>query len=270
MSSFTIQRIPKQTQYFCEDLGDNIELEMIPLPGGKFLMGSPPDEIDRREDEGPQHEVIIQPFSLGRYPITQEQWRVVAALPKKERDLESNPSNFNGNRRPVERVSWFDAIEFCARLAIYTSRPYRLPTEAEWEYACRAGTTTPFHFGTTISTELANYDGNYPYANGTKGEYRKETTAVDHFGIANEFGLCDMHGNVLEWCQDHWHGNYEKAPTDGNAWLTDEENAARVIRGGCWVSSPYGCRSACRFYASPDVRIYSLGLRIACAAPRTQ
>ena len=270
MSSLTIQRIPKQTRYFCEDLGNNIELEMIPLSGGKFLMGSPADEIDRRENEGPQHEVIIQPFSLGRYPITQEQWRVVAALRKKERKLELEPSDLKGDRRPVEQISWFDATEFCARLTTHTGRPYRLPTEAEWEYACRAGTTTPFHFGTTISAELANYDGNYTYADGAKGEYRRETTEVDHFGIANDFGLCDMHGNVFEWCQDHWHEDYKKAPTDGSAWLTDEENALRVIRGGSWVNYPYACRSAYRNCCGPDGRYDLIGLRIACAAPRTQ
>ncbi|MFM9160298.1 MAG: formylglycine-generating enzyme family protein, partial [Dolichospermum sp.] len=127
----------------------------------------------------------------------------VAALPQVNQELKPNPSRFKGdgstlltNHRPVERVSWHDAVEFCARLSNYTKRPYRLPSEAEWEYACRAGTTTPFHFGETMTTDLANYNGNYTYGDGSKGVYREETTEVGSFKIANEFGLYDMHGNV--------------------------------------------------------------------------
>ena len=251
---------------------------MMQIPAGQFLMGSPDDEPERIDWEGPQHEVSIPKFFLAKYPVTQEQWRAVAALPKVERELDPDLSRFKGDRRPIETISWYDAVEFCARLRQKSGRDYRLPTEAEWEYACRAGTTTPFHFGETITTDLANYRGtddkenNWKgnYGDGPKGEFRQETTEIDQFGIANEFGLCDMHGNVFEWCQDHWHENYEKAPIDGSAWLTDDEEAYRILRGGCWAYLPNDCRSAYRFYHVPDVRYYYIGLRIACAAPRTE
>ncbi|MFZ4555593.1 MAG: formylglycine-generating enzyme family protein [Pseudanabaena sp.] len=154
-------------------------------------------------------------------------------MPQVKLNLKPNPSKFKGDTRPVEQVSWHDVIEFCERLTKHTKRQYRLPTEAEWEYACRAGTTTLFHFGETISPELANYNSKETYGDGVTGEYRKETTPVDHFKIANVWGLCDMHGNVLEWCQDHWH-SYYGAFADGSAWITDNSDAIRVIRSGSW------------------------------------
>ena len=131
-------------------------------------------------------------------------------------------------------MSWYEAVEFCNRLTLHTDRAYRLPTEAEWEYACRAGTVTPFCFGDMILTEVANYNGNYTYADGPKGKNRGKPTSVDEFDVANTFGLSDMHGNVWEWCQDHWHENYEGAPTDGSAWPTDNKEANRLVRGGSW------------------------------------
>ncbi|MFM6472590.1 MAG: formylglycine-generating enzyme family protein, partial [Dolichospermum sp.] len=196
--------------------------------------------------ERPQHQVTIKPFCFGKYPITQAQWQAVAALPQVNQELKPNPSRFKGdgstsltNHCPVERVSWHDAVEFCARLSNYTKRPYRLPSEAECEYACRAGTITPFHFGETITTELANYNGNNTYGDGPKGVYRKETTEVGSFKIANEFGLYDMHGNVWEWCQDDWHNNYEGAPVDGSAWINLSNR--KVLRGGSWNYYPVLC-----------------------------
>ncbi|MEO1180647.1 MAG: formylglycine-generating enzyme family protein [Cyanobacteria bacterium J06636_28] len=152
---------------------------------------------------------------------------------------------------------------------IHTSRSYRLPTEAEWEYACRAGTKTPFHFGKTLTTEVANYDGDYIYADGPKGEYLEKTTPVDQFDIANAYGLCDMHGNVWEWCQDHWHDNYDGAPIDGRAWLTDNEQAERILRGGSWIYLPEPCRSARRNSTSPEDRDNDLGFRVVSAPPRS-
>lgn len=252
------------------DLEAHFSLELVPIPGGTFMMGSPEDEPERGSSQGPQHEVSIQPFWMGRYPITQKQWRFVAGLDQVERELDPDPSRFKGELRPVEQVSWYDVVEFCQRLSRFTKREYRLPTEAEWEYACRAGTTTPFHFGETVSPELANYDGNYTYNDGPKGEDREETTPVDHFEVANAFGLSDMHGNVFEWCQDHWHGNYDGAPTDGSAWLTNDERASRVVRGGSWHNSPRNCRSAYRSFYTRVYRLNDLGFRVVSVAPRTQ
>jgi formylglycine-generating enzyme required for sulfatase activity len=276
MANLIIQRQRRQTQYFTEDLGNGIGLDMILIPGGSFEMGSPSDELEHDDTEAPQHEVTVSEFFMGRYPITQAQWRVVAGFSRVNRDLKPNPSYFKGDKRPVERVSWYDAVEFCQRLTQETGRPYRLPTEAEWEFACRAGTNTPFHFGKTITTDLANYRGtdnetygwSGSYGRGSKGEYREETTPVDHFQIANAYGLCDMHGNVWEWCLDHWHNNYEGAPTDGSAWLSDNENASRVIRGGSWSFNPRDCRSASRYLNDPGLDYDNIGFRVVCAAPR--
>ena len=267
MATLTIQKEQKTAQYFREKLGNEIELDMILVHGGNFLMGSPDTEEGRSDDESPQHSVTVKSFFLGRYPVTQAQWRIVAeTYDRVNIELKPNPSNFEGDKRPVEQVSWYEAQEFCDRLTQKTKHPYRLPTEAEWEYACRAGTTTPFYFGNTISTELANYDGNFTYANGVKGEYRQETTPVDHFDIANAWGLCDMHGNVFEWCQDYWHNNYENAPEDGSAWLTDNSDAFRVRRGGSWIFDPSYCRSAFRGSYNPDDRNGNLGFRVSCSA----
>jgi formylglycine-generating enzyme required for sulfatase activity len=266
MVDLIIRRERKQARYFVEKLGD-IGLDMILIPGGTFLMGSPEAEPECRENEGPRHEVTVSQFFMGRYPVTQAQWRFVAGLPQVGRELQPNPAHFEGNRHPVEQVSWYDAVEFCARLSTHTGRTYRLPSEAEWEYACRAGTQTPFYFGQTLTTELANYDGNYTYNDGAEGEYREQTTPVDHFEFANAFGLCDMHGNVYEWCQDHWHRNYEDAPTDGSAWSSENNESERILRGGAWSRNPWGCRSASRSYGSPDVAYDSFGFRVVCLAP---
>lgn len=247
---------------------------MMLIPAGTFLMGSPEDELERMEREGPQHKVSVPALFIGKYPVTQAQWRVVTGLPQVSRGLKPDPSHFQGDNRPVEQVSWEEAVEFCERLSTHTGREYRLPTEAEWEYACRAGTTTPFHFGETIITDLANYRGtdnlqsnwSGSYRQESKGGFREETTPVDYFRIANGFGLCDMHGNVSEWCQDHWHKNYEGAPTDEIAWLTDDKDASRVVRGGSWLDVPMLCRSASRAYAPPDYHDYVLGFRVVCNA----
>ena len=168
----------------------------------------------------------------------------------------------------MEQVSWVEAVEFCQRLSRHTGRDYRLPSEAEWEYACRAGTTTPFHYGETLSSDVANYAANHTYGNGVKGKFRKQTTNVGSFP-ANSFELHDMHGNVWEWCQDHWHDNYEGAPTDGSAWLTDKKAANRVLRGGSWNNVPWYCRSALRVTYTPAYRNDLIGFRVSCSAPRT-
>lgn len=283
------QRETKQALYFTEDLGSQTTLEMVYIPAGRFMMGAPEIEVESFGDEKPQHQVTVKPFFIGKYPITQAQWQAVAALPKIYYDLDSDPSYFKGKNRPVERVSWYRAVEFCARLSQKTGRDYRLPSEAEWEYACRAGTTTPFHFGETITTDLANYRGtdhpNYGWSGscgqGPKGIYREETTPVGSFGVANAFGLYDMHGNVWEWCADPWHDSYEGAPIDGTVWdencnynryrnsidlLVDREadHQAQLLRGGAWLYNPWSCRSTIRNMNGPEFGSYVCGFRIVC------
>jgi formylglycine-generating enzyme required for sulfatase activity/tRNA A-37 threonylcarbamoyl transferase component Bud32 len=265
----TLNRRSHQAYHYIETLGD-VPLEMVAIPGGTFQMGSPETEEGHRDNESPQHWVTIKPFFLGKYPITQAQWQAVAHFPKVERELDPDPSRFKGKNRPVECVSWFDCVEFCARLSQYTGWDYRLPSEAEWEYACRAGTATPFHFGETITTDLANYNSKYIYGAGSKGKRRRETTPVGSFQVANAFGLYDMHGNVWEWCLDRWHYSYEGAPSDGQAWIVDDnENYYRIVRGGSWYNKPIVCRVANRNYNKPDNDNYDRGFRVVCVSSRT-
>ncbi|MBD2067757.1 formylglycine-generating enzyme family protein [Leptolyngbya sp. FACHB-671] len=273
-SRLTIRRTPRTRQGYIEpllDVGTALPLHMVLIPSSTFTMGSPDDELERNGDrEEPQHDVTVSQFFMGRYPVTQAQWRTVAHLSRVKQLLDPEPSYFKGkDNHPVEQVSWYDAVEFCARLEKHTNRPYRLPSEAEWEYTCRAGTSTPFYFGKTLTDKLANYDGSVTYADGPKGKHRKGTTAVAYFGIANAFGLCDMHGNVCEWCQDHWYGNYKGAPTDGSVWLTDDGNESRVHRGGSWDNFPRDCRSAYRSYGDSYIRLNYVGFRVCCSGPRT-
>ena len=268
----TVRRTPRTGQGFIEQrlaVAKALPLQMVLIPEGSFVMGSANNELDRDDDESPQHEVTVPSFFMGRYPITQAQWRAIAALPPENTKLDPAPSNFKGDNHPVEQVSWDDATEFCARLAKLIGLPYRLPTEAEWEYACRAGTTTPFYFGHTLTDELANYNASETYANGPQGEYRGATTPVDHFGLANAFGLSDMHGNVWEWCQDHWHSDYKGAPADETAWTEGGDDSRRVIRGGAWDYIPWGCRSAFRDYFSREDHFTYTGFRVSCSSPRT-
>jgi len=228
----SIQPVP---EVITINLPGGVELEMVAIPEGSFLMGSPDDELGRSKDEGPQHQVTIATFLMGKYPVTQAQWRAVADLPQVEYYLNPEPSNFKDDKCPVEQITWHEALEFCARLSKLTGKPYTLPSEAQWEYACRAGTATPFYFGETLTTDLANYDGDYIY----------ELTEVGSFP-PNAFGLYDMHGNVFEWCLDVWHETYDGAPVDGTAWVTDGDSSIRVHRGGSWDDEPGNCRSAYR------------------------
>ncbi|WP_293078603.1 formylglycine-generating enzyme family protein [Okeania sp. SIO3B5] len=269
--------------YFTETLPDNVTLEMVAISDGTFTMGSPESEKDSNDDERPQHDVTVPPFFMGKYPITQGQWKAIASRTdlKVNLDLDPEPSRFkepykNIDRwqRPVEDVNWYEAVEFCQRLSILTGRKYRLPSEAEWEYACCARTTTPFYFGETITGELANYDASETYAGEANGFYRKETTPVGQFP-PNAFGLYDMHGNVWEWCADDWHENYENAPTDGTAWLdhnetsnytiNDEKEKYTVLRGSSWLNYPDDCRSAIRNYIyRRDYHFNYIGFRVVC------
>jgi formylglycine-generating enzyme required for sulfatase activity len=251
-----------------EPLGEGVALTMVTIPPGRFVMGSPPDEAERKDSEDPQHLVELEGFWMGQTPISQAQWRQV---------MGTNPSKFQGDRtdrdqRPVERVSWEEAMAFCAKLRERTGRHYSLPSEAQWEYACRAGTTTPFHCGATLISELANFNGTYTYGAAPKGVVRKETSQLDQFP-ANRWGLLDLHGNVWEWCLDEWHSSYDGAPKDGRAWLErqgsshrepDGRRGARLLRGGSWTYHPAVCRSACRNYDHPGTRGSYVGFRVCC------
>jgi formylglycine-generating enzyme required for sulfatase activity len=251
-----VSRAQKQARYFTEDLGGGVSLDMVAIPAGEFMMGSPANELNHENNEGPQHRVKISGFFMGRFVVTQAQWQAVMGY---------NPSRFNGENQPVETVSWHDAQAFCQKLSQQTGRTYRLPSEAEWEYACRAGTTTPFHFGPTITPELANYNGNSAYGSGPKGQYHQQTTPVGSFP-ANQFGLHDMHGNVYEWCLDHLHESYSGAPTDGSAWVENGNSSFgsyfRVLRGGSWLGYPKDCRSASRTRFIPTYGFIISGFRI--------
>jgi formylglycine-generating enzyme required for sulfatase activity len=262
-----------------EELEDGINLEIVEVPGGEFWMGSPEGEEGAYPNERPQHKVKVSPFLISRYPITQSYWWVVASsFPKVELDLNPDPSQFKGDlRRPVESITWYEAVEFCQRLSRWSLEKgqgyqYRLPSEAEWEHACRSVISEesiqnlkskiqnpaypPYHFGQKIDPALANY------AETARGR----TTPVGRFQAANSYGLYDMHGNVWEWCADHWHDSYEGAPDDGSAWLSENENNYRLLRGGSWSYNPQHCRSATRHRNYPVSRTYNIGLRVVASS----
>jgi len=256
---------------------------MVRIEGGAFTMSSPANEVSRDSDEV-QHRVTVSAFYMSKYQVTQAEYESV---------MRTNPSNFKGANLPVENVSWYNAVEYCNALSqregldpaytidksrsdpnnkneydnlkwLVTRNPnangYRLPTEAEWEYVCRAGTTTPFITGNNITTSQANYDGNYPYNNNAKGTYREKTTPVGSFA-ANRWGLYDMHGNVWEWCWD-WYGDYKnEVQTNPRG---PDSGASRVIRGGSWYNYARGIRSANRNIRDPSLRngSSSIGFRL--------
>ena len=236
--------------------GQKITQRMRWIEPGTFLMGSlVEDEPERFDNEGPQHPVTIgRGFWLFDTACTQALWEAV---------MGENPSRFKGPDRPVENVNWNDCQEFLRRLnERLPGLDLALPSEAQWEYACRAGMTTPFSFGATITPEQVNYNGDYPYAGGKKGQYRHETVPVASLP-PNPWGLYEMHGNVLEWTQDYWHGNYQGAPTDGSAWVSSNAGAGRVLRGGSWNNAARYVRAAYRHAYLPDSRDGSIGFRCA-------
>ncbi|MBI4751015.1 MAG: SUMF1/EgtB/PvdO family nonheme iron enzyme [Acidobacteria bacterium] len=249
---------------------NSIDMEFVLIPTGSFLMGSTNADVEaafadakrynpkaEREwftREQPQHRVTFsQPFYLGKFQVTQAQWQEV---------MGNNPSSFKGDTLPVEQVSWNDCQEFLKKLnAKKDNYIYRLPSEAEWEYACRAGTTTPFSFGEPITTDQVNYDGHYPYGNAPKGEYRQKTTPVGSFP-ANAWGLHDMHGNVWEWCQDWYQDTYAGVPDDGSARESGSDQRFRVMRGGSWFDGADFCRSAFRYRNNPEFVGRNSGFRV--------
>ena len=230
-------------------LGGNVTMKFAWCPPGTFLMGSPTSEESRSEDETQHRVTLTRGFYLGIHPVTQAQWQAV---------MGNNPSHFNGDNRPVEGVSWDDCQAFCAKLSQLMGKRFRLPTEAEWEYACRAGTTTPFSFGATISTDQANYDGNSIYGRDKQGVYRRQTTPVVSFP-PNAWGLFDMHGNVWEWCAD-WFGAYQQG--DNNDPQGVNNGSVRLLRGGTWNNNPSKCRSATRYKTGPTSRFRNVGCRV--------
>ncbi|GCA95934.1 SUMF1/EgtB/PvdO family nonheme iron enzyme [Microcystis aeruginosa] len=243
---------PTPLTNFTENLPKGITLEMVSLPAGQFLMGSPDSDPDAASDEKPQHQVQVNSFAIGKYPVTQAQYQAV---------MGTNPSHFSNNpQNLVEKVSWDDAQAFCQKLSQITGKTYRLPTEAEWEYACRAGTTTRFYFG-----DDANQLGDYAWYIGNS----QKTTHPVGQKKPNAWGLYDMSGNVWEWCEDNWHNNYIGAPKDGSAWLTND-NHSQILRGGAWYYLPYFCRSAFRIsFSRRDGSYNDDGFRVVCGAGRT-
>ena len=233
--------------------GDGLVPEMVNISGGTFQMGS-----NESSEEEPIHQVSVPPFYMSRFVITQAQWRAVATLPQVNCELNSEPhveasDHFRGDHLPIIQVNWYEAKEFCDRLSQATEHTYRLPSEAEWEYACRAGTTTAYNFGDEITEEQANYENNVGYIT-PAGKYPP-----------NAFGLYDMHGNVWEWCEDTWHDSYNGAPSDGSAWVDEDDNQVRPMRGGSWVSYAQDCRPALRNRDVPDTRSNSIGFRVVCS-----
>ena len=255
-----IKRWRRKANLFLQELSGEISLEMVLIPGGSFIMGSPRNEGDT--DERPQHIVTLKPFFMGKYPVTQAQWKAVASLPQINRSINPNPSKFKGAILPVENISWYEAQEFCARLREKTGREYRLPSEAEWEYACRSGTSTPFNFGKGINPELINCKIDKYHPIEAIRKYYKQPKPVGYTGLANDFGLYDMHGQVWEWCADPWHKNYNGAPTDGTVWHSAGDLHRRVLRGGSWNFSQDCCRSASRSWNETEGGLRVCGLRI--------
>lgn len=254
-SGALVSRAPGEARQAVEDLGGGVTLSLVSVPGGSFQMGS------RHEggypDERPAHPVFLAPFWLGRYPVTQAQWQaVMGSLPG---------YRFHGADLPVETICWRQADEFCRRLSKKTGRAYSLPSEAQWEYACRAGTATPFAFGETITTDYANYVGDHTYRDEPPGVYRHGVTPVGSFP-PNAWGLADMHGNVWEFCADAWSDDYTGAPIDGSprAGLHNQANP-RVARGGSWHETPNHCRSAVRLKVAEDDVMEYYGLRVMVA-----
>jgi eukaryotic-like serine/threonine-protein kinase len=218
------KRYKRTTKRFTEELSNGVNLETVRIPDGEFLMGSPDSDKNSVYNEMPIHKVSVSNIYMGRYPITQEQYKAL---------MGNNPSEFKGEKLPVEHVSRENAQIFCRKLSQQSKRKYRLPSEAEWEYACRAGTKTPFYFGEVISNKFVNYNKSY-----------SKTSVVGIFP-PNDFGLQDMHGNVWEWCEDNWHEDYNKSPVNGRVWHNGKDTA-QVLRGGSWYHDFNYCRSAFR------------------------
>ena len=252
-----IERTHHRAEQFTEDIGKDVSLDMIVIPAGSFQMGSRHSEGNL--DERPQHFVTIKSFMMGKFLITQGQWKVIMGkLP---------PCRFKGDNLPVERVSWKDAQKFCQRLSKQAGHNYRLPSETQWEYACRAGTSTPFSFGETLTSDIANYNGEHTFAKEPRKVYFHSTSEGGKYP-PNAFGLYDMHGNLWEWCADNWIDDYRMSLRDGSDYQMID-NPYRVARGGSWHDNPQLCRSAARIrFMGSDAEEY-IGFRVVCDAPES-
>jgi formylglycine-generating enzyme required for sulfatase activity len=229
-------------------LNPTIGLKMQYLPIGQYWMGSDTDDVESESSEKPQHFVAVEPFYMSSSPITQLQYKALVGV---------NPSHSPSYNLPVETVSYFDAAEFCRILSEQVGRTYRLPTEGEWEYACRANTNTPFSFGKTIDPAKSCYRT-------TKIEGISKMPSPIEAYQPNQFGLYDMHGNVWEWCQDRWHDDYKNAPRNAVAWMCDDDFSSRVIRGGSWQDCKQSCRSASRDHLDQSTKLSNVGFRVVC------
>jgi eukaryotic-like serine/threonine-protein kinase len=232
---------------------NGVRLDMVLVLGGTFEMGTDSDE---GQYERPRHSVTVPTFYMGKYEVTQAQWRAV---------MGTQPFGFQGDDLPAERVGWEDAVKFCRRLSEMTGLKYRLPSEAEWEYACRARTTTAFAYGDSLGSAKANFNGRYPYGMAPPDDFRQRTTPVGYFK-PNGFGLFDMHGNVAEWTADTFHVNYEGAPADGSAWVEGGDAKYRMQRGGSWQSGGERLRCAAREFSEPETINDSIGFRVMLVA----
>ena len=257
-----LDRLQQTGVELAKSVTNAIGMKLILIPTGSFQMGSPAEEAGRRENEGPRHDVAIaKPFYLGVYPVTQGEYQRIMA---------DNPSQFHvnaegGPEHPVERVSWLQAVEFCRRLTELpeekeAGRAYQLPTEAEWEYACRAGTAGPFSFGGKLGPRQANFDGQFPYGDAPKGTVLGRTSKVGSYS-SNNFGLCDMHGNVWEWCAD-WYDASCYPPTPRKDPAGPKRGLLRVLRGGSWRNHAVTCRAAYRNALAPNLRDMYTGFRV--------
>ncbi len=248
-----VTRQTRSAQGFTERLPAGAALEMVAVPAGRFSMGSPHHEGG--DDERPQHLVAVDRFFMARALVTQAQWQAVMGRRPTGR--------FRGDDLPVDSVSWVEAQNFCKRLARQSGRPYRLPSEAQWEYACRAGTSAPFAFGATLTGDLANYSAVHTYRAERPGPYRHMTTPAGTFP-PNPFGLYALHGNLWEWCADAWHADYAGAPAGDAPWPAGGDQTGHVVRGGSWHDAPAACRSAARvrYEAGPGDEL--VGFRVIC------
>jgi len=267
-----IALVPARSQDSPKPITNSIGMKLVRIPAGKFVMGTPANEAEREAGET-QHEVAItRPFYLGVYTVTQGQFQKI---------MGKNASFFQPNKggspdHPAEQVRWREALVFCRKLSALpeekkAGRTYRLPSEAEWEYACRAGTTTPFNVGDALSSRQANFNGNFPYGSAAKGPYLRKTAKVGSYA-ANAWGLYDMHGNVLQWCNDFYDPNYykkspkkdPKGPDKGVVPTGYRNDCYVVVRGGCWLDEGRGCRSGRRFRLQPSEPYRWTGFRVAC------